>query len=151
MNYKNVFSSWFGLGIFMLFLQFFFQLLFKLLSGTTQMTSLAILLSGMSSAMIFTHYVYPRIMSPAFKIYAILTTFLISMAIEAGIIISYDTLRSEFYDLLNTKMQGHDTKSYVIFGSMMVVGLLFQGITWYLFITLGNKLAIKQLQPTNKL
>lgn len=150
MNFKHVFSSWFGLGILMLFWQYIFQFIFKLLAGSTSMNSLAILLSGMASAMIFTYYVYPRIMSPAFKIYAILTTTFISMVIAAGVIVSNDALRSAFYDVFNTKMQGFYANSYLIFGSMMAVALLIQGAAWYLFITLGNKQAVKTLPSTNK-
>lgn len=145
MNYKQIFASWFGLGLLMLALQYAFQYVFHLI-GFTGIRSLAIVLSGFTASMIFTHYFYRRIMSPAFKIYAILTTFFLSIIIASGIIMSNPDLRSALQALLNSIFKGPDTKTYVFTIAFMIGILLIQFAVWYLFITMGNKQMVKHLQ-----
>jgi hypothetical protein len=148
MNYKSILSSWFGLGLLMAILQYPIQSIFKLI-GMAQMQSIAIALTGLASAMLFTYYFYPHIMSPLFKIYAMITTVCISLSIALVIFLA---LGSHFRQMIHAMFQeiaamfqGFDAR-LIGFGILIIFGLLIQFALWYLFITLGNKQMVKIFQ-----
>jgi hypothetical protein len=145
MNFKKIFSSWFGLGILMFLLQYPINFLLKLLGGGTEMNLLAILLSGMVSAALFTYCIYPHIMSPKFKVAAILTTLCISVVVMILILKTVFNLTIT----MNTVTEILQRADFRI-TSLLLIGFLIQLGVWYLFVTLGNKQAVKTLQTTNK-
>ncbi len=148
MNFKRIFSSWFGLGLLMFVLQYPFQYIFTLFN-MPQMQTIALALAGSTAAMIFTYYLYPRIMSPFFKIYAMATTFCISTSIGLFIFLSDTALREEFSNMFQTMYQQTALRQIMVYGGVILF-LLFQFCIWYFLIALGNKEMVKVLERTKK-
>ncbi len=145
MNAKSLISSWFGLGMSIYVLQYPFQYLFQLL-GMESMQSLAVAIAACTAAMLFTYYAYPRIMSPWFKIYAIITAVCASVFTAALFIISNPMLREWLGHLMQSIFQTDNMRTSLLTITFIVGGLLLQWAAWYLFITLGNKQMIKSLE-----
>ena len=149
MDHKSILSSWFGLGLCMFILQYPFQYLFSLI-GMIQMQSLAIAIAGLTAAMIFTYYFYRRTMSPLFKIYAMLTSFILSMLMAAIFVLSSSELRAAIKQIFSSLFIQGDLRSALVAGSLMIVGLLIQFGIWYLFITLGNKQMVNAIHKQSQ-
>ncbi len=149
MNHKSLLSSWFGLGLLMFVLQYPLQYIFALV-GMAHMQSLAIAIAGMAAAMIITYCFYPHLMSPAFKIYAMITSFCMSMTIAIGYILTNSALRSSLNGMLQNIFYEAHIRTLLLTGSIIILGLLVQFGLWYLFITLGNKQMVKVLEKQAK-
>ena len=145
MNIKSLLSSWLGLGLLIFAMQYPFQYLFKLI-GMAEMQSLAVALAALTATMIFTYYVYPHIIDPLFKIYAILFAFFASLGLAALYILSNATLRTAFTTMLQELFQSFDSSTILITVAGMILGLIIQLGLWYLFITMGNKQMVKALE-----
>jgi hypothetical protein len=84
-------------------------------------------------------------MSPLFKIYAMLTSFLLSMLIATIFVLSSSELRSALSQIFSSLFT-QDLRTAFLSGGLMIFGLLIQFGLWYLFITLGNKQMVKAIE-----
>jgi hypothetical protein len=146
MNIKSLIPTSFGLGLCIFLISYAMQILLKFM-GIEGAHAIAAGAASFSGAMLFTYYFYPHLMSRAFKIYAIITLFAVSiltLVLSLFVMGTFDIVRTGL-----TQIASDRTLLLAIIGST-IFSFAFQGLLLYFGTYFGNKEGLKMLAAQNK-
>lgn len=145
MNIKSFIPTSYGLGICIFLLSYAMQILLNFM-GIEGSHAIAAGTASFCGAMIFTYCFYPHLMSRAFKVYAILTLFavsLIAFVVSLFVMGTFDIVRTGFAQIAS------DTTVVLAMIGATLFSFAFQGLLLYFGIHFGNKEGLKWWQKEN--
>ena len=145
MNYKQLLHSWFGLGLLIFALQYPIWYAFRLF-GMADMTSVAIIIAGVTASMIFTQYITTHAMSRSFKIKAIATYFGLSMPVTLTAFLFNSAVMAQFKAMFASLegSEGFMVAAAGLAAFLFAIGL--QAVCLYFLIGSLNKQILTELE-----